>query len=259
MAESGRDTSLGLMLSIQVLEEQLSYDEALLKAHSGKAVGDFVLGLNTVAGGEYFHLADAEARLRSGDAQRAVEGRIPLLDLPPELQKADASQERAFLMKELEELDENLRNIQAQFEDDTRKIELLRAAERNKPAPPNPWLGGIVILGVTTVCCLLLLSAGKLLLISLVFFLAGVLLATAIFVNEINRYQRFLEKSKSETVARRQKMRDTEHRIAGMKKEVQGLRNRGEDFVQKCKALSPDDLGEIRASFSRLFPPATSE
>jgi hypothetical protein len=259
MAATDRD-SLGLKLSIQVIGKEVSFDEALMKAHSGGAVREYINSLNTMAGGDFFHLAEAETRLRSGDAQRAVEGQVPLLDLPPELAESTSGEDgfgRDRIEAELGEINSTIAELQSQLEDDTRWLDLIRAAEKNLPKAPKPWLGSSVLFAMTTVICVIILLAMKSLIGTLLVFVAGTGLASVLFVNEMTKYRRFVEKANKDYNARMEKMRLAEEAIREGKKGIAELRERGEERLKKVSHSSPEDKAEIVASFPQVFPSKT--
>jgi hypothetical protein len=252
--------SLGLKLSIQVIGSEVSFDEALLKAHSGGALRELINSLNTVAGGDYFHLADAESRLRSGDAQRAVEGQIPLLSLPPELAKTETVEDgygRKRIEAELGEITSSILELQTQLEDDSRWLDLIRAAEKNLPKAPNPWLASSVLFAVTIILFIIVLVAMKSLLGGLVVFVAGTGLASVLFVNEMAKFRRFVAKANKDHAARMEKMRHAEEAIHEGKKRIGDLRKQAETRLSKMTDPSPEVRAEIVAAFPQVFPSKT--
>ena len=259
MGGTDRD-SLGLKLSIQVIAQEVSFDEALMKAHSGGAVREYINSLNTVAGGDYFHLAEAEARLRSGDAQRAVEGQIPLLSLPPELTKTREAEDgfgRARIESELGEISSAIVELQAQLEDDSRWLDLIRAAEKNLPKAPKPWLASSVLFAITTILCILVLLAMKSALGALAVFVAGTGLASMLFVNEMAKFRGFVAKANKDHQARMEKMHHAEEAIREGKKRIGDLRKQGEVRLGKLSDPSPETRAEIVAAFPQIFPSKT--
>ncbi len=74
-----------MKLASMVLMKEITLDQGLIYAQNAGVLETFVEGLNVLAQGRYFEPAFARERLRSGNAARAVEGRIQPLQLPPEL------------------------------------------------------------------------------------------------------------------------------------------------------------------------------
>jgi len=258
MAEIEKDTSLGLRLSSQVIAKQLSIDEALLSAYSGHAVEDFVAGLNIFAGGEYFHLTEMQTRLQSGDAQRAVEGQIPLLELPRELQEQglvasplDWEKVESFL----KEVEERITELQDQIGDELRRISLIRTAQKNKPSPPKPWLGSTLIFGMTVLFCSFALFAANSIPITLIAFLLGTSLAGILFLKEMTSYGEFIKRVESEARAQKEKLNALESTIKGVQDEIEAVRGQGETRLDKLKIFNEEEKKRIRAAHPLVFPP----
>ncbi|MCA9439647.1 MAG: hypothetical protein KC964_02490, partial [Candidatus Omnitrophica bacterium] len=77
--------NLALKLSVEVLRRNISLDEGLVRAQTSGMVEPFVEGLNILVGRDLFDINEARQRLRSGAAERAVNGHDEPLQLPSEL------------------------------------------------------------------------------------------------------------------------------------------------------------------------------
>jgi hypothetical protein len=74
-----------MKLATMVLKGEISVDQGLIRAQTGKVLDEFIDGLNVLAQGDYFDPVFAYERIRNGNALRALEGRIPGWELPSNL------------------------------------------------------------------------------------------------------------------------------------------------------------------------------
>jgi hypothetical protein len=256
MAAADRDTSLGLRLSSEVIRQELSLDEAILKAHSGGALEDFATGLNLFSGGEHFHLSEIEARLHSGDAQRAVEGRLPPWELPPQLllSGGEASEAAAVSMNGfLDDLEEKIEDLAAGIEDRVQRLELLRIRQENRPSPPKPWVSGSIILGFSMAMAGAAVFTLSTLFAPLAIFLAGGGLAGVVFAQEMNRYRRFLDKQREEWQMLENKKKLIEREISDVKSQIESFRLTGQRRLERTSIFSQEQKDSIAAGHPIIF------
>ena len=266
MVEESSKT-LAIELSGQVLRGDTPFDEALLAAQSRKVVSVFISCLNTFAGGEYFDLTEAEARLRSGDAQRALDGRIPLFELPPELQgnvydtrlEEHIKAEREEIEKELSVLDSRIDQLQTKIQECNEDVDRLEMAGRNRPPGPNPWIGSVIVLvAVFFVCLLVFFSTGSMRTIFGI-FLGGTALVGIVLTNDLSKLRKFLKKEQRESWKRLDKIRKNQKHIKNLEAEIVAVRDQGTKVLENVRMIPEETVPEIRSQFRRLFPPGPSK
>jgi len=139
--DSQQDISRALNLAGDVLKGKVCLDEALVVANASNMLSALIESLNVLAEGPVFALAELEQRVHSGEAQWAMEGRTPRLELPAELrEKHDDSMLTSveWVDASLKELDDRVGHLLELERDLAGQIEFLQAVERHRPSPPNP-------------------------------------------------------------------------------------------------------------------------
>ncbi len=176
-----------MKLANMVLNKEITLDQGLIYAQNANVLETFIEGLNVLAGGRYFEPAFARERLRLGNAARAVEGRIPALQLPPELRDWSIEKLGQTLVRTAEEahpptppepaveeaptpeqtererfeqalsllrgIDRKMRGLRSRRRECKELLNLLLAFEKNRRTAPRPWVGGL-----TMICWTLLLA-----------------------------------------------------------------------------------------------------
>lgn len=258
---------LAIELSGQVLRGDTPFDEALLAAQSGKVVSIFISCLNTFAGGEYFDLSEAEARLRSGDAQRALDGRIPLFELPPELQgnvydtrlEEHIKAEREELERELSVFDARTDQLQTKLRECNEDIDRLEMAGRIRPPGPNPWIGSVIVLTAVFFVCLLVFFSTDSMKTSFWIFLGGTAVAGLILTNDLSKLRKFLKKEQRESWKRQDKIRKNQKQIKTLESEIVVVRDQGTKTLENIRMIPEGTVPEIRSQFRHLFPPGAGK
>src|SRR5690606_24944083 len=214
-------------------------------------------GLNLFAGGEYFHLHEIENRLQSGNAQRAVEGRIPLWELPPQVAQAagiPSVEEQNAIEAFLKASGEKIQDLLGGIENHLRRRDLLTARKKNAPSPPNPWVSSAIILGISLGLCSVALFGLGTMVGALVVFLLGTALAGVLFTKEMTGYKQFLEKQKEEMKVLEKKQKTIDREIKEVEAEIEVHRSNARKRLDKTSAFSEDEKGRIRAAHPLVFP-----
>lgn len=171
-----------MKLASMVLMKEITLDQGLIHAQNAGVLDTFIEGLNVLAQGRYFEPAFARERLRSGNAARAVEGRIAPLQLPPELKDWNISKLGHAVTSVTEEahpptpptdrtdslsqeappqqtehdrfeqtlsvlggLDRKMRDLRSRRRECKELLGLLHAFEKNRRTAPKPWVGGLTV------------------------------------------------------------------------------------------------------------------
>ncbi len=176
-----------MKLASMVLMKEITLDQGLIYAHNAGVLETFIEGMNVLAQGRYFEPTFARERIRSGNAARAVEGRIPSLQLPPELQDWNIEKLSQSFVRTAEEarpptspnghpessedgtttpqqsererfeqalstlsgLDKKMRDLRSRRRECKELLNLLLAFEKNRRTAPKPWIGGLTMAGWT--------------------------------------------------------------------------------------------------------------
>jgi hypothetical protein len=176
-----------MKLASMVLMKEITLDQGLIFAQNAGVLDTFIEGMNVLAQGRYFEPTFARERLRSGNAARAVEGRIPCLMLPLELKdwnieklgqalartsgephpptppsdRPEASEEETSTTQQTEReryehalsilsgLDRKMRDLRSRRRECNELLNLLLAFEKNRRTAPKAWVGGLIIVGLT--------------------------------------------------------------------------------------------------------------
>ncbi|KXK40105.1 MAG: hypothetical protein UZ16_OP3001000230 [Candidatus Hinthialibacteria bacterium OLB16] len=205
---SQQDATRALNLAGQVLRSEMSLDEALLVANASGIVGPLIESLNVLANAPLFNQSELEMRLLSGEAQFAVEGRIPKLQLPSDLllrKTAEAPALNEALDLRLKDLDHRAAQLQDAELDIRNQLEFLQAIEKGRSALPNPWLPGVIILTIG----LILSAVGGMVAQSgpaaFGIMIVMIALAALVFMRDAKKYEVHKQRTAREYDHRRQK------------------------------------------------------
>ncbi|MCA9415108.1 MAG: hypothetical protein KC917_02515 [Candidatus Omnitrophica bacterium] len=249
--------NLALKLSVEVLRRNISLDEGLVRAQTSGMVEPFVEGLNILVGRDLFDINEARQRLRSGAAERAVNGHDEPLQLPSELDgwtldsegKKPPLDERDFTTLEIQ-----VNKILSEKQEILSRIDLLNAATQREDHIPNPWTAPLVILSLTVVAVSVFQFGVGSTLGSGISLAVGSLFTLVVFQKEMSRFEAVNRRIRSEIkkgMAIKKKcldeLRECDRRVAT-------LRNRAAEMVEDCDPLPEEEMANFLEKFPGLFP-----
>lgn len=279
MMKKPQTNNPALHLANLVLTERIPLDEGIVRAQTSGILVDLIQGLNVITGGNFFDIDEMKQRVRSGDALRALQGRLPLLELPANLNVSVAAEgspdpsgeqpavpsvggdstenteqqeeeTRARLTQEVSEIARKIRALREERREHAHQIAFIEAVEKQKSIRPKPWVAGMVIAVFTMILAgpVFLLVASPVVL--LVFVSVGLGLAAVVVQRESVWYRHDVQ---IETTAAEQRHRIKEiHRkqIARVDDEVMGLRN----SVRPLLEVLPDSQRSVlEATYPEAF------
>ena len=246
-------------LAVQVITQELSIDQGLIRALTGQVIRGYVDRLNKILGVSHFKVEDLYERARSGNAQKAVDGRIPLLELPTDLPEREAAPERDELTVVTEILDRQetrLKELIAEREESLGRYYLLETTERNMPRPPDPWAGPVVILLITVFFSIFVFYVTpdfiSLYLMSVSGFL-GLIFAIVAYVKGRFRYLEVKRKLDLESEQRHIKMEAFRKKVDAFDDAIWNIKKTGQTTLLNARTLSRDQKQELRESHPTVF------
>ncbi|MCG3196222.1 MAG: hypothetical protein HUU16_07995 [Candidatus Omnitrophica bacterium] len=276
-------TNPALQLANLVLNERIPLDEGIVRAQTGGILLEFIQGLNVLTGGTHFSIDEIKNRVRSGDALRALQGRIPLLELPPEIrdseqfrgmagasadhphdaeaphksegeepENAEEKEEeaRARALNEISEIAKKVRALREERREHSHQISFIEAVERQKTIRPKPWVAGMIIAVVTMLLAgpVFLVVASPLAL--LVFISVGLGLAAIVVQRETVWYRHEVKIETSATEQRRAIKEIHRKQISRIEDEILELRNSARPILE---TTSESQRHLLETSFPEVF------
>lgn len=257
-----QDLTRALSLAGDVLKQKMSLDEALLVASASDMLPALVESLNVLLDGPMFAQAELEQRVHSGECQFAMEGRIPRLELPADLENWQGESKITsvdWADSSLLEMDTRIGHLLELERDLIGQIEFLQAVERNRPRPPNPWLAGISIMGVGLVICVVLAFLMGSRLTALLFFVSATGLGAAVSLRDWRKYEEFLEKIQREDQHRRVKREQCQKDLDKAKNEAAVVMQESTKIIERLNAAGPEAVQRALSAYPRLFWISTKE
>ncbi len=254
--DSQQEISRALNLAGNVFKGKMCLDEALVLASAANMLPALVESLNVLAEGSVFALAEMEQRVHSGEAQWAMEGRTPRLELPPELkdkQGESTSNSLEWVDVSLKELDVRMGNVTALERDLTGQIEFLNAVERHRPTPPNPWLAGILILSLGLVICASLAIFVHSLFAAFLSFVVATGMGAMVSLRDWKKYKEFLEKVHKEDHHRRLKKDQCQKDLENARNEIAAIMQEATKIIGRLESAGPESVHRALAAYPRLF------
>ena len=246
-------------LAVQVLTKEITIDQGLVRALTGQVVKPFVEALNEALGSPCFDPDQLLGRVRSGDSQRAVDGKLGPLELPSHLPERPALPERdeyTAVKAILDRLEKRLGDLASDQEESLGRFYLLEAAERNAPRPPDPWTGPVLIMvvagGMATFFFYFTSQFLAQYLIGATGFL-GLMLAVLAFIKGYGEYARVKRRQDAESEQRRLKMESFREKIRAYEDAIWNVRKTGQMTLENASTLTPDQSQELVESHPEVF------
>jgi hypothetical protein len=254
--DSQHDLTRALSLAGDVLKNRMSLDEALLVANASNMLPALIESLNVLADGPAFAQAELEQRVHSGEAQWALEGRIPRLELPDGLRDWRVENQVAsvdWADASLKELDGRIAKLLELERDLSGQIEFLQAVERHRPTPPNPWIAGIVIMGVGLVICVSLGFLARAHIAALLTFVLATGIGSAVSLRDWRKFEEFLDKVQREDQHRKSKITQRQKDLDNAKNEVSAVMQEAMKILERLEVSGPEVVRKTIATFPKLF------
>jgi hypothetical protein len=251
-----QDFSRALSLAGSVLEQKMCLDEALLVASASNLLNALVESLNVLADGPVFVLAELENRVHSGEAQYAVEQRIPRLEVPPELanwkdRKSAASTE--WIDAALADIDNRIGRLQEAERDILGQLDFLQTVTKNQSTPPNPWLSGVIIMSVGLGLSLVLTLMLGTRIVGLMAFVFVTMIAAVSSMRDWQQYEIFMEKARKEEERRQAKRDQCAKNLDNINAELAAIKVETNKILARLEMVGESDLQNALASYPRLF------
>jgi hypothetical protein len=246
-------------LAVQVITQELTIDQGLIRALTGQVVRGYVDRLNKILGVPCFKVEDLYERARSGHSQKAVDGRVPLLELPTDLPDREAAPERDELTVVTEILsrqEKRLKELISEREESLGRYYLLETTERNMPRPPDPWAGPVVILVLTVFFSLLVFYVAPdfiALYLMAVSGLLGLIFAVVAYVKGRFRYLEAKRKLDLDSEQRRVKMEAFREKVDTFDDAIWNVKKTGQSTLVNARTLSREQTKKLRESHPTVF------
>lgn len=253
---SQQDATRALNLAGQVLRNQMSLDEALLVANAANILVPLIESLNVLANAPLFNQAELEKRVQSGNAQFAVEGIIPKLQLSPMLVQQTSVEPQQVDDRQdvhLKELDLKVAKLQDAELDIKHQLDFFQAIEKNRPVPSNPWLSGIIIMAIGSVLSTVAGFVAHSGLAALVLFIATAILALLVFMREMKKYESLVQKAAREDEHRRQKKDQCVKDLETLQNEVAALMQDAHKVLNRLELSGEEARQQAMVTYPRLF------
>lgn len=254
--DSQQDFTRALNLAGNIFRGEMSLDEAILVASASNMLPALIESLNVLAEGPTFALAEMEQRVQSGEAELALEGRIPRLELPEEIRERHGeskSNSVEWADASFQELDVRVGHLLELERDLTGQIEFLLAVERNRPSPPNPWLAGIIIMCVGLLICVTLAMFMHSQWSALLTFMLFTGMGAAVSLRDWRKYEEFLEKVQREDQHRKVKIDQCQKDLTNAKQEAGAIMQEAAKIITRLEATGPENVHHALATYPRLF------
>ncbi len=254
--DAQQDFTRALNLAGSVIKGAMSLDEALLVANASNMLSSLVESLNVLAEGSVFALAEMEYRVHSGEAELAMAGRVPRLELPEELRERHGESKATAVEwadASLKELDVRVGNLLELERDLTGQIEFLQAVERNRPSPPNPWLSGIIIMGLGLLICVSLAMLAHSQWTALIIFMLSTGVGASVSLRDWRKYEEFLEKVQREDQHRKVKKDQCQKDLTNAKQEAGVIMQEAAKIIARLEAAGTENVHHALAAYPRLF------
>jgi hypothetical protein len=244
-------------LAGQVLRREICLDEGLLLASASDVFTAFIDNLNVLSGGNFFDQSELDRRVKSGEAQFAMEGRTPRLEIPTGLGPGE-SQEQTSAAEGDSFLDKmntgvlQCREAQAEI---LREISFLETVRGNRPKPPSPWLAGVILMILAMVVTGIALAAAGSPISALAAFVLLSAMAGFVTLNNMKEFENFIRLAREEDERWKRKLESFEMTLSEMETQAENLQKEAQKTLSR---LDESEARQVRLSNPQLFPAADS-
>ncbi len=249
--------NFALKLSVEVLKREIGFDEGLVRAQTNNSVGAFIEGLNILVGRELFDLKNAQARLRSGVAERAAEGHGDPFELPPELEgwTLDTEESRPpHDEKNFIPLEGQAEKYASDIDELKSRIQLIEKYMGEDEALSNPWIAPALLLALTLIGTLVAQFVIHSIVGALIVLSVGTMISLSVFQKEVKRYESEVRRIHMEAKRRADAKDKLVKELGECNLRIQSLREKAEKILERSGAPPDEGINEFRSRYPNLFP-----
>lgn len=248
-------TNRALILAGQVLRKEVSLDQGLVLANSEGLLKTLIANLNVLSNREAFRLVEAEDRVKTGKADLALKGQLPLWELPSDISGSNV--ERVVSSPEVEsrmrDLEREIAKAKEAAGDLEQEIMFVQAIRSGLKPPSSPWVVGAVLMFFGLVIAGAILGSNRSVLAAAIVLVFFTLIAVMIATKESGRYTVQLRKLHEDDKRLREKMSVHEEAKEEFDRLIRELESQAESALS---GLTESDRNRIRAMHPILYDPA---